>query len=272
MPICKGLILKNFYSFISGALIGVLGGLIGLGGAEFRLPLLNIAFKFNLKSAIVLNLAVSLVTVAFSLVFRAFEVDILLVWSHSFIVLNILIGSLYGSYIGAGLVSKVNETMLKKIVFAFLLLLGIVLMLHSSLENSYSLGFSPLASFILGIVCGYFIGLASSMLGVAGGELIIPTIVLIYGTDIKLAGSLSLLISIPTLLVSLYKYHKNLGFDPITYNKDFALFMAGGSIIGAFGGVLLLGSTDSLFIEIFLGCLLILSAFKMLLMKKRNAK
>ena len=27
-------------TFIAGALIGVLGGMIGLGGAEFRLPLL----------------------------------------------------------------------------------------------------------------------------------------------------------------------------------------------------------------------------------------
>lgn len=264
--------MKNFYGFSSGAMIGALGGLIGLGGAEFRLPLLNIVFKFDLKSAIVLNLAISMVTVTFSLVFRAFEVDISLVWAHILIVLNILLGSLYGSYIGANLVSKVDEVLLKKIVFVFLLFLGIILILHSCLESGYHLGFSPLTSFILSIICGYFIGLVSSMLGVAGGELIIPTIVLIYGIDIKLAGSLSLLISIPTLLVSLWKYHKKLGLDPIMQNKDFALFMAGGSIIGAFLGVLLLGKTNDLFIEIFLGCLLMVSAFKMLFIKKRSAK
>ncbi|DAB40072.1 MAG TPA: permease [Sulfurovum sp. UBA12169] len=264
--------MKNFYSFISGAAIGSLGGLIGLGGAEFRLPLLNIVFKFDLKSAIVINLAISLVTVAFSLIFRAFEVDILSVWTHVFIVLNILMGSLYGSYVGANLVSRVDEAMLKKIVFVFLLFLGIVLMLHSCLESDFKLGFSPPIRFLLSVVCGYFIGLVSSMLGVAGGELIIPAIVLIYGVDIKLAGSLSLLISIPTLLVSLYKYHKKLGLDPIANNKDFALCMAGGSIIGAFLGVLLLGHANGLFIELFLGCLLIVSAFKMLLIKKRSIK
>jgi hypothetical protein len=32
--------------FGGGAIIGVLGGLIGLGGAEFRLPLLIGAFRF----------------------------------------------------------------------------------------------------------------------------------------------------------------------------------------------------------------------------------
>lgn len=33
-------------AFASGAIIGALGGLIGLGGAEFRLPLLIGVFRF----------------------------------------------------------------------------------------------------------------------------------------------------------------------------------------------------------------------------------
>jgi hypothetical protein len=38
----------------------------------------------------------------------------------------------------------------------------------------------------------------AAIMGVAGGELLIPTIVLLYGIDIKRAGSLSLAISLPT--------------------------------------------------------------------------
>ena len=33
--------------FLSGGMIGILGGLVGLGGAEFRLPLLIYFFNFN---------------------------------------------------------------------------------------------------------------------------------------------------------------------------------------------------------------------------------
>ena len=47
-------------AFISGAAVGVLGGMIGLGGAEFRLPLLVGLFGFVALQAVILNKALSL--------------------------------------------------------------------------------------------------------------------------------------------------------------------------------------------------------------------
>ncbi|MFD6414293.1 hypothetical protein ACFWF0_34300, partial [Nocardia asteroides] len=46
--------------FAAGGAIGVLGGMIGLGGAEFRLPLLISLFGFAALSAVILNKAMSL--------------------------------------------------------------------------------------------------------------------------------------------------------------------------------------------------------------------
>jgi uncharacterized protein len=51
----------------SGAIIGTLGGLVGLGSAEFRLPLLIGAFRFAALEAVILNKAMSLVVVASAL-------------------------------------------------------------------------------------------------------------------------------------------------------------------------------------------------------------
>ncbi|MFF1594077.1 hypothetical protein ACFVY0_39195 [Streptomyces sp. NPDC058286] len=53
--------------FGAGAAIGVLGGMIGLGGAEFRLPLLISLFGFAALSAVILNKAMSLVVVLVAL-------------------------------------------------------------------------------------------------------------------------------------------------------------------------------------------------------------
>ena len=49
--------------FFSGFAIGSLGGMIGLGGAEFRLPLLVGFFRLKTLEAIILNKATSLVGV-----------------------------------------------------------------------------------------------------------------------------------------------------------------------------------------------------------------
>jgi hypothetical protein len=43
---------------------------------------------------------------------------------------------------------------------------------------------------IPGVAARAGIGIVAALMGVAGGELLIPTIVLLYGVDIKIAGSL----------------------------------------------------------------------------------
>lgn len=62
--------MRNIWAFVWGSLVGVLGGLIGLGGAEFRLPVLVSIFNYRTLQAIIINLLVSLVTVIFSLIFQ----------------------------------------------------------------------------------------------------------------------------------------------------------------------------------------------------------
>ena len=57
-------------AFASGAAVGVLGGLIGLGGAEFRLPLLIGLFALAAHQAVRFNLLVSFVTVSASVAAR----------------------------------------------------------------------------------------------------------------------------------------------------------------------------------------------------------
>nr|WP_240509404.1 hypothetical protein [Streptomyces agglomeratus] len=57
-----------------------------------------------------------------------------------------------------------------------------------------------------GVVAGFGIGVVAAIMRVAGGELLIPTIVLLFAVDIKTAGSLSLLVSLPTMLVAFARY------------------------------------------------------------------
>ncbi len=80
--------------FGAGAAIGVLGGMIGLGGAEFRLPLLVGLFGFAALSAVILNKAMSLVVVLVALPARLAAVPASAVAEHWTVAANLLAGSL----------------------------------------------------------------------------------------------------------------------------------------------------------------------------------
>jgi uncharacterized membrane protein YfcA len=106
------------------------------------------------------------------------------------------------------------------------------------------------------------IGVVASLLGVAGGEFLIPTLVLLFGADIKLAGSLSLAVSLPTMLVGFARYSRDQSFSVLRRNLTFMLLMAAGSILGTFIGGFVLGLVPTTVLLPLLAALLVLSAVK----------
>jgi len=255
---------RHLKSFTAGGLIGTLGGLMGLGGAEFRLPVLKGLFRFATLEAILLNLATSLVLVAFALLFRSQAVTPAELWGHAGLVLNLLAGSLAGSWIGAHIASRIHARQLDLAVMVLLIGLSIVLMAEPFLHLSGgALVDNRLLLAALGVAAGLGIGLVSSLLGVAGGELLIPTFMLLYGVDIKLAGSLALAVSLPTLVVGLLRYRRSDDFPVIRRERRFLAAMAAGSILGAAIGGLMLGLVPSKWLTVGLGIILLISAIKL---------
>ena len=106
------------------------------------------------------------------------------------------------------------------------------------------------------------IGVIASLLGVAGGEFLIPTLVLLFGADVKLAGSLSLAVSLPTMLVGFTRYSRDQSFSVLRANWMFLLVMAAGSIVGTFIGGLLLGIVPNTVLLPLLAAILVISAVK----------
>ncbi|MBE0514957.1 sulfite exporter TauE/SafE family protein [Sulfurimonas sp.] len=252
-------------SFIGGASIGSLGGLIGLGGAEFRLPFLVGVLKIDTLHAVMLNIIISLVTVFFALIFRGIDESI---YSNFYIVANLLAGTLIGAYIGANKASSIDKQKLNGYIFILLVFLSFVLFSHMFFDFKSEVLLPSWIGIILGFALGVGIGMISSILGVAGGELLIPTIVLLYSVDIKTAGTLSLLISFPTLLVGIYKYNKTKRLQEVFGFKEIIIYMAIGSMIGAFIGALAYGIVDALYLEALLGIILLISAYKLFSKKK----
>ncbi len=248
-------------AFVAGALIGVLGGMIGLGGAEFRLPLLLVVFGFAALQAVILNKAMSLVVVATALPARLAAVpagDLADEWT---VIANLLTGSLLGAWIGATWAIRMRSATLYRVLAVLLVLIALVLAAnHAGTVEEADL--SAGARVVAGVVAGAGIGIVAALMGVAGGELLIPTIVLLYGLDIKLAGSVSLAVSLPTMLVAFARYSRDRSFVVLSENRRFALTMAAGSVLGTVVGGFLLGVVPEALLVPTLCALLLLSSVK----------
>ncbi len=99
-------------------------------------------------------------------------------------------------------------------------------------------------------------------MGVAGGELLIPTIVLLFGVDLKLTGSLSLAVSLPTMIAGFTRYSQDESFAIIRTERKFVAIMVAGSFAGAFIGSRLLGIMPITYLLPLLAIILIISAVK----------
>jgi uncharacterized protein len=248
-------------AFSGGAGIGILGGLIGLGGAEFRLPLLLGLFGFGALEAVMLNKALSLVVVATALPFRAAVVPFSQLVSHWHVIATLLSGSIVGAWCGAGWATRLQSTTLYKVIAVLLVgIAGVLLLGHGS--HAHQLLFTGWALTCIGVVAGVIIGVVASLLGVAGGELLIPIIVILFGADLKLAGSLSLAVSLPTMITGFTRYSQDQTFRVIRIQWCFIAIMAAGSILGSYLGGKLLGVIPSSVLLPLLATILLLSAIK----------
>lgn len=163
---------RKLLASLWGGLIGVLGGLIGLGGAEFRLPVLVGVFRLPTLKAIILNKAMSLGVVACALVFRMKAVPFEKVLAHQGIVLNLLAGSLLGAWFGAGRVMQMSRLWLDRIVLSLLVLLALLMLAESLFglgQGGAAFGELSELRWGVGVLAGVVIGVVAAVLGVAGG-------------------------------------------------------------------------------------------------------
>jgi uncharacterized membrane protein YfcA len=116
-------------AFASGAVIGALGGLVGLGGAEFRLPILIGRFGFAALRAVILNKAMSLIVVTSAILSRTGAVPLQDVGAHWPVIVNLLVGSLFGAWVGASWATKLNSQILHRLIAGLLVMIAIVLVL-----------------------------------------------------------------------------------------------------------------------------------------------
>lgn len=253
---------KPAAAFGGGVLIGTLGGLIGLGGAEFRLPLLISVFRYAALDAVILNKAMSLLVVTSSLAFRSKTIPVTTLAGYWPVVLNLLAGSLIGAWLAAGWATRMKAAVLHRIMAVLLVLIAGVLLVAHDADSVRGLALTRPQLVVVGTLAGFGIGVVASLMGVAGGELLIPTLILLFRVDVKTAGSPSLAVSLPTMLIGFARYSRDASFQVLHRNRPFVATMAAGSVVGALLGGLTFGYVPSTVLLPLLAAILLASALK----------
>ena len=155
-------------AFAGGAVVGTLGGMIGLGGAELRLPLLIGFFGFVALQAVILKL-LSLVVVVSALPARLAVVPLTDVTAQWPVILNLLAGSLIGAWIGASWATRMRAAALHK-VLALLLVVIAAALVASHLGTVEVVPVSGTPRMLVCLVAGAAIGVVAALMGVAGGS------------------------------------------------------------------------------------------------------
>ncbi|PSB25551.1 sulfite exporter TauE/SafE family protein [Chlorogloea sp. CCALA 695] len=251
-------------AFLYAVPINLLGGLIGLGGAEFRLPVLASPLRYPARQAVPLNLAVSIVTLAAFLVIGSNTLSLSPVVPFLPVLLALISGAVITAFFGVILAGRLSNEQLEQLILVLLVVIGLALIVEGFLPQEIP-GLLPAALLwrvVAGILFGLAIGLVSSLLGVAGGELIIPTLVFAFDADIKTAGTANLLVSLPTVIVGIIRYASRGAFADQRALADTVAPMSLGSVIGAIVGGMLVGLIPASILKIVLGLILNISAFR----------
>ena len=253
------------------AAAGIAGGLIGLGGAEFRLPLLLGPLRVPLREAVPLNLLVSLCVVLAALPLRLLQAPAVPEMRYVAGTVAIALGATFAASRGATMFASLHSMNLAMLIRGLLFVLGAIMLAEAvfPLSPLGLLGTNAAVQLIAGVLAGMAIGLVSSLLGVAGEELIIPTLVVGFGVPVKSAGTLSILISVPAMMVGLMKY-RQLGALRSASMRGYFRSLATGSIVGALAGAAMIGLVPAAGLKILLGGLLIWSAFKAVPMHRKD--
>jgi uncharacterized protein len=185
-----------------GLAAGFLSGLFGVGGGILIVPVLVLALGMNQRLAHGTSLAAVLPIAASGLI--GFAVEDSVDWP---VALALTIGAMVGAVIGTHALHVLSVRVLAY-AFAGILLVSAVRLV---LDHSEGLGRGGLdVLMVIGLVLvGLAAGTLAGLLGVGGGVVMVPAMIIFFGIPAAVAKGTSLGVIIPTSLVATQRNLRN---------------------------------------------------------------
>ena len=174
-----------------GLVAGLLSGLFGVGGGTVIVPFLVLFLTFNQRLAAGTSLAAIVPTAAVGVISYALHDSV--AWIPA---LLLAAGAVVGAQIGTWMLPRVSLTVLRWAFVGFLVavIVSLFLVIPSREAELALTWLSGAGLVVLGVVTGVFSGL----IGVGGGIVVVPALMVLFGTSDLVAKGTSLLMMIPT--------------------------------------------------------------------------
>ncbi|OIJ32793.1 MULTISPECIES: sulfite exporter TauE/SafE family protein [unclassified Microbacterium] len=185
---------RAYAAFIGiGLLAGLLSGLFGVGGGTVIVPLLVLLLAFDQRLAAGTSLAAIVPTATVGVISYAASGSV--AWIPALI---LAAGAVVGAQIGTRLLPRISQTALRWGFVGFLIVVIVSLFLViPSRDAVFELTWlTAIALVAVGVGTGVLAGL----IGVGGGVIVVPVLMLAFGTSDLVAKGTSLLMMIPTAL------------------------------------------------------------------------
>jgi uncharacterized membrane protein YfcA len=185
---------RTYLTFIFiGLIAGLLSGLFGVGGGTVIVPLLVLMVHFDQRISAGTSLA-AIVPIA-SIGVISYAIHDSVAWIPA---LLLAVGAVTGAQIGTRLLPRISQTVLRWGFIGFLVVVIIMLfVVIPSREATFEVGWiNGIALVLVGIVTG----IISGLIGVGGGVIVVPVLMMGFGTTDLVAKGTSLLMMIPAAL------------------------------------------------------------------------
>lgn len=218
-----------FWAWIGALLVGLSLGLLGSGGSILTVPVLVYLVDEPEKVAIAESLGiVGIISLAAAI---PYAIKKRVHWRS---VLYFGIPGMIGTYGGAFLAKYVSGT-IQLLVFAGVMLVAAVMMYrnHASPHTEKVLGNGSIIRIALE---GISVGIMTGFVGVGGGFLIVPALVLMEELPISLAVGTSLMIISMKSFSGFYKYLDVLQTFDLSINWSLLVIFSAIGVMGSFAG------------------------------------
>ncbi|MCS7203499.1 MAG: sulfite exporter TauE/SafE family protein [Thermodesulfovibrio sp.] len=217
----------KLHSLWIGICAGCFGGLVGLGGGVVMIPLMVAVLKISQHKAHGTSL--------FALVFTGLTGAISYGVKGNVDILASLIlaaTAMFTARAGAKFAHSLPEWKLKRAFGGFLIFASLILLTKPYFAHIYHLEFIGPLKVITLLVVGIFAGFLAGMMGIGGGTVMVPALVLILNYGQHIAQGTSLLCMVPAGAVGAYT-HLRLGNVIKELLPGLILGIVAGTYIGA---------------------------------------